>query len=94
MGQECFLAFLFIRTGSGLFYFIRCAGDRLPAVPAEVSLQNNLRCSKANPLPRRDFTVPIRLPDSYKIAPHWQPKRENVTVLRETFNQDGRHIRP
>ena len=29
-----------------------------------------------------DFTIRIKMPDGYKIAPHWHPKRENVTVLR------------
>jgi len=28
-----------------------------------------------------DYTVRVRMPDGYKIAPHWHPKRENVTVL-------------
>ena len=29
-----------------------------------------------------DFTIRIKMPDGYKIAPHWHPKRENVIVLR------------
>ena len=28
-----------------------------------------------------DFTVRLKMPDGYKIAPHWHPKRENVTVI-------------
>lgn len=28
-----------------------------------------------------DYTVRLKLPDGYKIAPHWHPKRENVTVI-------------
>jgi len=28
-----------------------------------------------------DFTIRLKLPDGYKIAPHWHPHRENVTVL-------------
>jgi len=28
-----------------------------------------------------DYTVRLRMPDGYKIAPHWHPKRENVTVI-------------
>lgn len=28
-----------------------------------------------------DFTVRLKMPAGYKIAPHWHPKRENVTVL-------------
>jgi len=32
-----------------------------------------------------DFTVRIKMPDKYKIAPHWHPKRENVTVISGDF---------
>jgi hypothetical protein len=32
-----------------------------------------------------DFTVRLKMPDGYKIAPHWHPKRENVTVISGTF---------
>ena len=32
-----------------------------------------------------DFTVMAKLPDGYKFAPHWHPKRENVTVISGTF---------
>lgn len=28
-----------------------------------------------------DFTVRVKMPDGYKIAPHTHPHRENVTVL-------------
>src|SRR5271154_4801951 len=28
-----------------------------------------------------DYTVRLKAPDGYKIAPHWHPKRENVTVI-------------
>jgi hypothetical protein len=28
-----------------------------------------------------DYTVRLKMPGGYKIAPHWHPKRENVTVL-------------
>jgi hypothetical protein len=32
-----------------------------------------------------DFTVRLKMPDSYRIAPHWHPKRENVTVVSGSF---------
>lgn len=32
-----------------------------------------------------DFTVRLKMPAGYKIAPHWHPKRENVTVLSGNF---------
>jgi uncharacterized RmlC-like cupin family protein len=28
-----------------------------------------------------DYTVRLKMPDGYKVAPHWHPKRENVTVI-------------
>jgi quercetin dioxygenase-like cupin family protein len=32
-----------------------------------------------------DYTIRVKLPDGYRFAPHWHPKRENVTVLSGTF---------
>jgi hypothetical protein len=32
-----------------------------------------------------DYTVRLKMPDGYKIAPHWHPLRENVTVISGTF---------
>ena len=32
-----------------------------------------------------DFTVRLKMPDGYKIAPHTHPSRENVTVLSGTI---------
>jgi hypothetical protein len=32
-----------------------------------------------------DFTVRLKMPSGYRIAPHWHPHRENVTVLLGTL---------
>ena len=32
-----------------------------------------------------NFTIRIKMPAGYKIAPHWHPKRENVTVISGTL---------
>lgn len=32
-----------------------------------------------------DFTVRLKMPDGYRIPPHWHPHRENVTVLSGSF---------
>lgn len=32
-----------------------------------------------------DYTVRLKMPDGYRIAPHWHPRRENVTVISGTF---------
>jgi hypothetical protein len=28
-----------------------------------------------------DYTIRLKMPAGYQIAPHWHPKRENVTVI-------------
>jgi hypothetical protein len=35
--------------------------------------------------PSGDYTVRLKMPDGYRIAPHWHPLRENVTVISGTF---------
>jgi hypothetical protein len=32
-----------------------------------------------------DFTVRLKMPDGYRIAPHWHPHRENVSVISGNF---------
>ena len=32
------------------------------------------------------FTVRLKVPDGYKVAPHWHPTSENLTVISGTFN--------
>ncbi len=32
-----------------------------------------------------DYTVRLKMPTGYRIAPHWHPQRENVTVISGTF---------
>jgi hypothetical protein len=32
-----------------------------------------------------DYTIRLRMPDGFRIAPHWHPKRENVTIISGTF---------
>ncbi len=32
-----------------------------------------------------DYTIRVKAPDGYVIAPHWHPKRENVTVVSGTL---------
>ncbi len=38
-----------------------------------------------DPMGTGPYTVRLKLPDGYKIAPHWHPKDEAVTVLNGTF---------
>jgi hypothetical protein len=32
-----------------------------------------------------DFTIRLKVPDGYKVPPHWHPNRENVTVISGTL---------
>lgn len=32
-----------------------------------------------------DYTIRLKMPDGYRIAPHWHPLRENVTVISGSF---------
>src|SRR5277367_4220297 len=32
-----------------------------------------------------DFTIRLKMPAGYRVAPHWHPNRENVTVLSGNF---------
>jgi quercetin dioxygenase-like cupin family protein len=35
--------------------------------------------------PSGNYTVRLKMPDGYRIPPHWHPLRENVTVISGTF---------
>ena len=50
--------------------------------PPFVAPGSQLAVLEGNPMADSgDYTVRLRMPDGYKIAPHWHPKRENVTVI-------------
>lgn len=54
--------------------------------PAFVPPGAQLAVLEGNPLaPGGDYTVRLKMPDGYRIAPHWHPKRENVTVISGNF---------
>ena len=35
--------------------------------------------------PSGDYTLRLKMPDGYRIPPHWHPLRENVTVMSGTL---------
>jgi len=54
--------------------------------PPFVAPGANLAVIEGDPMASSgDFTVRLKMPDGYKIAPHWHPKRENVTVISGNF---------
>ncbi|MFZ0818091.1 MAG: cupin domain-containing protein [Candidatus Sulfotelmatobacter sp.] len=54
--------------------------------PSFVAPGAQLAVLEGNPLASSgDYTVRLKMPDGYRIAPHWHPLRENVTVISGTF---------
>jgi hypothetical protein len=55
-------------------------------VPPFIPAGAQLAVLEGNPLASSgDYTVRLKMPDGYRIAPHWHPKRENVTVISGTL---------
>ena len=62
--------------------------DAIPygPAPAFVAAGAQLAVLEGNPASTTgDYTVRLKMPDGYRIAPHWHPQRENVTVISGTF---------
>ena len=62
--------------------------DALPygPAPAFIPAGAQLAVLEGDPgAPTGDYTIRLKIPDGYRIAPHWHPKRENVTVISGTF---------
>ena len=54
--------------------------------PAFVPAGAQLAVLEGNPMGATgDYTVRLKMPGGYRIAPHWHPQRENVTVISGTF---------
>jgi hypothetical protein len=54
--------------------------------PSFVAPGAQLAVIEGNPLASSgDYTVRLKMPDGYRIAPHWHPQRENVTVISGTL---------
>ena len=62
--------------------------DAIPWGPAPpfVSSTAQLAVLEGDPTAQTgDYTVRLKMPDGYRIAPHWHPLRENVTVISGTL---------
>lgn len=62
--------------------------DSIPWGPAPPFVQPGAQLAvlEGNPMTSSgDYTVQLKMPAGYKIAPHWHPQRENVTVISGTF---------
>jgi len=62
--------------------------DAIPygPAPAFVVAGAQLAVLEGNPgAASGDYTIRLKMPGGYRIAPHWHPQRENVTVISGTF---------
>src|SRR5271154_5458958 len=62
--------------------------DQIPygPAPAFVAPGAQLAVLEGNPSATSgDYTIRLKMPAGYRIAPHWHPQRENVTVISGTF---------
>jgi hypothetical protein len=69
--------------------------DAIPygPAPAFVPAGAQLAVLEGNPgAANGDYTVRLKMPDGYRIAPHWHPQRENVTIISGTFGWHGRPL--
>ena len=57
-------------------------GDGPPALPAGAKLA----VLEGDPGKAQAFTIRLRVPDGYKVQPHWHPTTEHVTVISGTFH--------
>ena len=57
-------------------------GDPPPVFPAGAKMA----VLKGDPKKSGLYIVRIKAPDGYKVAPHWHPATENLTVISGTFN--------
>jgi len=57
-------------------------GDGPPSLPAGAKLA----VLEGDPGKAKAFTIRLRVPDGYKVAPHWHPTTEHVTVISGTFH--------
>jgi hypothetical protein len=66
---------------------IAMTGDEVKWGPAPPVLQKGamLAVVSGNPTTAGPFVIRLKVPAGYKIAPHWHPTDENVTVISGTF---------
>jgi hypothetical protein len=53
--------------------------------PASLPTGVEVSVLEGDPAREGQFTMRLRLPDGYKVPPHWHPKVEHVTVFSGTF---------
>lgn len=66
---------------------VALTGAEMKWGPAPPSLQKGaeLAVISGNPAAAGPFVIRLKVPAGYKIAPHWHPTDEHVTVISGTF---------
>src|SRR5712675_2459834 len=62
--------------------------DTIPWVPAPPVVRPGAQFAVLEGDPTAssgDYTIRLKMPDGFRIAPHWHPLRENVTIISGTF---------
>jgi quercetin dioxygenase-like cupin family protein len=62
--------------------------DQIPygPVPAFIPAGAQLAVLEGDPTAATgDFTIRLKMPDGYRVPPHWHPHRENVTIISGNF---------
>lgn len=54
--------------------------------PAVFQAGAQMAVIQGNPMAAGPYVVRLKMPDGYKIMPHWHPTTENVTVISGTFH--------
>jgi quercetin dioxygenase-like cupin family protein len=84
-----------LKMGSMLFAFAAAIGGAtLPPTASAQDKKDEISFDLvANPgAASGGYTVRVKMPDGYRIAPHWHPLRENVTVISGTFKVGMGHV--
>lgn len=68
-------------------HHITHGADQIPWKDGPRSLERGAQMAvlEGDPSKRELFTMRLKLPDGYRIAPHWHPNYERVTVPSGTF---------
>jgi hypothetical protein len=85
-GLLCGVVFAIGAQTSGEKHTFTPDGMQYGPAPASLNPGAQLAVLEGNPGGTSgDYTVRLKMPDGYKIAPHWHPQRENVTVISGTL---------
>jgi hypothetical protein len=62
--------------------------DKIKWGPAPPTIPSGAEAAilTGDPTKKGPYTIRLKVPDGYKVAPHWHPHDENVTVIKGTFN--------